>query len=167
MIFVYLNHNGYYVKGDGIEAALSCSPSLDENGEPFYPAHCQVYAVLAKALNELRGQEIGDEVMVFNDSRVIDEMNGAVSPLDDLSTEFRDRIRKEIIPEIGVNIFFRKKNTRTIMREVLDAKRAMVDVPDKKKKLELLSQQEEQINRSNSVRALNKLKENWNNGKRN
>jgi hypothetical protein len=164
MICIYLNGNGYYIKGDGIEVALSCSPNLDENGEPFYPEHCHVYAVLSKALNELRGQDLPGEIMVYNDSRVIDEMNGGVPPLDDLSGEFRNRIRREIMPDIVGTVFFRKKNTRAIAQEVSRAKSAMVDVPDKNNRLEELMQQHAASQRTKSLRALDKLKENWKNG---
>jgi len=167
MICIYLNGNGYYITGDGIEIALSCSPNLDEHGEPFYPEHCHIYAVLSRALNELRGQELPGEVMVYNDSRVVDEMNGAVSPLDDLGAEFRNRIRREIMPDIGGTVFFRKKNTHAISQQVGEAKRTMVQVPDKNRKLEELMQQHAEAQRTKSLRALDKLKENWNHDKRN
>ena len=167
MISVYLNGNGYYIRGDKIEAALFCSPKLDDNGESFYPEHCHVYAVLSKALNELRGKDLSDDVMVYNDSRVIDEMNGAVSPLDDLSTEFRDRIRREILPEVGANIFFRKKNAQAIRQQVALGKNTLVDVPNKVQVLEELIEQHNTAQRNKTLRALDKLKENWRNGKRN
>ena len=167
MICVYLNSNGYYIKGDGIEAALSCSPSVNSNGEPFYPEVCHVYAVLAKALNELRDHNIQDEVTVFNDSRMIDEMNGVVTPIDSLGQEFRDRIRHEILPEVPATVFFRKKNNKIIERHLAAATASMIDVPHKIKRLTELSEQRQKVQRTKSLRALDRLKEWWKNEQRN
>jgi hypothetical protein len=165
MICIYLNSNGYYISGDGMEIALSCSPNVDENGDLFYPEQCHIYIVLSKALNELRGKDLPGEVMIYNDSRVIDEMNGTVSPLDELSGELRDRIRREVMPEIGGTVFFRKQNTRTIMKKVLHGRDSMIDVVDKSIILKEIVKQKEETSRSNTLKALDKLKEDWKNVK--
>jgi len=165
VIEIYLSYNGYHIKGNGVDAALSCSPKLDENGETFYSEYVQVYVVLAKALNELRNRQLSEDITVYNDSRLIDEMNGVVPTIDDLSLEFRDRIRREIMPTIGANIFFRKKSTKIIRQHIALAQDTMISVPNKKQQLQSLQEQHVTEQRDKSLKALDKLKENWKNGR--
>lgn len=166
MITVFINSKGYYIKGNGIEIALSCSPKLDSAGQPFYDEHFQLYAILAKALNALRQREMLEDVMVYNDTRLIDEMNGVLQPLNSTSAEFRNGIRRQILPEINGTVFFRKKSKHLIDQNVANAKRGLVEVPNKLKILDRLATTNKESVKTRALNALQKLKENWN-GKRN
>ena len=161
MITIFINSRGYYIKGNGIEIALSCSPKLDNTGQPFYGEHLQLYAVLAKALNNLRKQQLTEDIMVYNDSRLIDEMNGIVQPLNNLSAEFRNGIRRQILPEIESNVFFRKKNQYAIKQQVDNAKKSLVATPNKLKILDRLATTKIAAIKNKANNALRRLKENW------
>ena len=165
MISVFINNKGYYIKGNGIEIALSCSPKRNDSGELLYDEQYHVYAILAKALNNLRNQDIKEDIMVYNDTRMIDEMNGMLKPLDDINTSFRDGIRRTILPEINSNVFFRKKSQTMLAQYIDSAQQSMVSVPNKLKIIDKLIAIKEQAYKSRSIKALRKLKERWTNGK--
>ena len=165
MISVFINNKGYYIKGNGIEIALSCSPKRNDNGEPLYDEQYHLYAILAKALNNLRHQDIKEDIIVYNDTRMIDEMNGMVRPLDDINASFRDGIRRTILPEISANVFFRKKSQVVLTQHIESAVQSMVSVPNKLKIIDKLINIREQAYKSRSVKALQRLKEKWIHGK--
>lgn len=165
MISVFINNKGYYIKGNGIEIALSCSPKRNDSGELLYDEQYHVYAVLAKALNNLRQQKLTEDIMVYNDTRMIDEMNGMLRPLDDINASFRDGIRRTILPEINANVFFRKKSQIVLAQHIDNARHNMVSVPNKLKIIDKLIEIREQAYKSRSIKALRKLKEKWIHGK--
>jgi hypothetical protein len=162
MILVFINNKGYYIKGSKMEIALSCSPKLNDSGEPLYDEQYHIYAILAKALNNLRQQNLTEDVMVYNDTRMIDEMNGTLRPMDDLNASFRDGIRRTILPEISANVFFRKKSQAVLEQQIDNARRSLVDIPNKLKIIDKLIENKEQIQKRRSIKALKKLKERWN-----
>lgn len=161
MISVFINNKGYYIKGDGIEIALSCSPKRNDHGEPLYDEQYHLYAILAKALNNLRQQKLTEDIMVYNDTRLIDEMNGMLRPLDDINASFRDGIRRTILPEIDANVFFRKKGQTVLAQHIEHARRNLVEVPNKLKIIDKLIGIRERAFKSRSIKALQKLKEKW------
>jgi hypothetical protein len=167
MISVFITSKGYYIKGDKIEVALSCSPKLNDSGEPLYDEQYNIYAVLAKALTNLRQQKLTEDIMVYNDTRMIDEMNGMLQPLNDISMSFRDTIRRIILPNINANVFFRKKSEAVLVQQVESARRNLIEVPNKLKIINKLIASKEQTYKNRSIRALKTLKKRWKHGKRN
>lgn len=154
---VYFNSTGYYITGNETEVSMSCSPSLDRTGNRLYTDAQHLYVVLAKALNEIRGKDT-EEITVFNDSRVIDEMNGVVAPLDDFCKEMCLGIRRSLLPELSGNVFFRKHNSHTLEHYVSGGHDAMIKVDNKFARLKDISDREESEHMQNKVKALHRLK---------
>lgn len=111
MIRIFFNGDGYFVSGEGVEISRRCSPALTERGDLiFQPIHHQ-YKILYLALTELRHLHLKEDVIVYNDSRVIDEVNGHVQPQDTSCTEWLNAIKRHAIPNIKPIVFFRKKSS--------------------------------------------------------
>jgi len=100
MIVVYFNETGYYVVGGGIEIAQSCPQALTESGTPIFLALHHTYWMLYRALKELQGKEMGEDVVVYNDSRIIEEMNGVAEPFDNICDRWQKAIRRKLLPAI-------------------------------------------------------------------
>lgn len=110
MITVFFNKEGYYVVGEGLEATLKCSPATDELGKPIFHELHHTYKVLFLALKEVaRKERIQGDVIVYNDSRIVDELNGQVQPLDEVCGKWQRTIRRELVPHIRSVVSFRKK----------------------------------------------------------
>ena len=119
MITVYITKEGYYIQGEGVEATLRCSPALDEQGNPIFHELHHTYKVMFLALKEVaRKSTIQGDVMVYNDSRIIDELNGKIQPLDDVCRTWQRVIRRELVPSIRSVVMFRKKHAEFIARNV-------------------------------------------------
>lgn len=119
MITVYVTKEGYYIQGEGVEATLRCSPAMDDQGTPIFHELHHTYKVMYLALKEVaRKDAIQGDVMVYNDSRIIDELNGTTQPLDDVCRTWQRVIRRELVPHIRSLVLFRKKHTEFIARNV-------------------------------------------------
>ena len=120
MIRIFFNGDGYFVSGEGVEVSRRCSPAITERGDLiFQPIHHQ-YKILYLALTELRHLSLKEDVIVYNDSRIIDEVNGHVQPLDISSQEWLNVIRRHAIPGIKSVVFFRKKSDRDVTSAIND-----------------------------------------------
>lgn len=109
MITVVVSKEGYYINGEGVEAALRCSPALNDCGKPIFHELHHTYKVMFLALQAVaRKGAIQGDVIVYNDSRIVDELNGAV-PLDEVCQRWRQTIRREVMPHIRSIVMFRKK----------------------------------------------------------
>jgi|SRR5689334_10197148 len=119
MITVFVTKEGYYVNGEGVEASLRCSPAVDERGNPIFHELHHVYKVMYMALTQVaKAKTIRGDVMVYNDSRIVDELNGEVGPLDEVCQKWRTVIRREIVAHIRSSVLFRKKASDYIVSKV-------------------------------------------------
>lgn len=110
MIAVFVSKEGYYIHGDGVEAALRCSPALDSEGNPIFHELHHTYKVMFLALQLIaKKASIQGDIIIYNDSRIIDELNGSVPPLDEVCERWRQVIRREIIPHIRSIVTFKKR----------------------------------------------------------
>ena len=118
MIKVFFNETGYYTVGEGVEISRRCSPALTERGDQiFQPIH-HAYRVCFLALKELAYIDVRDDVMVYSDSRIIDEVNGIAKPLDDTCEQWLQTLLRSVVPSIKAVVFFRKKSIGEIQASI-------------------------------------------------
>jgi hypothetical protein len=130
MIIVYVTQDGYFVQGEGVEACLRCSPALDDRGNAIFNEIHHTYKVIYMALKEVaRKDAIQGDVVVYNDSRIIDELNNVARPMDEVCERWQKCIRREIIPSIRSIVIFRKKAANFI-RERVATGQNMLAAPD-------------------------------------
>lgn len=109
MIRVFFNEEGYYIAGENVEISRRFSPAITDRGDKIFQSiHC-TYKILYSALCELKQIHIKEDIMVYGDNRIIDEINGICLPLDDSCDQWLKIIRRHIVPSIRSVIFFRKK----------------------------------------------------------
>lgn len=126
MITIYFNETGYYVIGGGIEIAQSCPPALTESGSPvFHPLH-HTYWMLFRALKDVQGKKTQEDVMVYNDSRIIEEMNGIAEPFDETCGRWQKAIRRNVLPAIRACVLFRKKPSGFIGERVVEGQKTLL-----------------------------------------
>ena len=121
MIRVFFNEDGFYVAGESVEISRRSVPATTERGDKiFQPIH-HTYKIVYNALSELRSLGIQEDVIVFSDSRIIDEINGYCQPLDEVCDIWVKKLRRDVLPTIRSVVFFRKKPSsfikETIARE--------------------------------------------------
>ena len=143
MIRVFFNEDGYYVAGEGVEIARRCSPALTERGDRIFQPLQHTYGVLYFALKELSKLDIRDDVMVYGDSRIIDEINGIVGPLDATNKRWLQALQRSVVPSIKSVVFFRKKAAVDVEREVSAGHAVMLPQIDQGT-LEEIARKEEQ-----------------------
>lgn len=118
MIKIFFTEEGYYVIGNGVEIARRCSPALTDRGDRiFQPIHHE-YKILYLALAELQRIDSKEDAIVYGSSRIIDEINGLVKPLDEINSSWLQIIRQDILPTIKAVVFFRKKSPDFVQREI-------------------------------------------------
>lgn len=162
MITIFVNKDGYYVAGEGIEATLKCSPATDECGHPIFHELHHTYKVMFLALKEVaRKQNIQGDIMVYNDSRIVDELNGSLPPFDDICRRWQTAIRRELVPCIRSLVFFRKKATELVNTKVAIGKTLLTDSPTIA--IELAQKLEQNKVRSLKGRVLDRFKRMWKN----
>jgi hypothetical protein len=166
MILVFVTKDGYYVAGEGVEASFKCSPATDERGYPIFNEIHHTYKVLFLALREVaRKRDIQGDVLVYNDTRIVDELNGDVQPLDDVCRKWQQTIRRELVPAIRSLVFFRKKNAEYIKSQVKSGE-VLLTPGDPAKLNELatkLTQLEKEAAQSFKTRAIARFKRTWKN----
>jgi len=166
MITVYVTKDGYYVAGEGIEAALKCRPATDERGNPIFNEIHHTYKVLFLALKTVaRNSGIQGDVMVYNNSRIVDELNGHVPPMDDVCRKWQQTIRRELVPSIRSLVFFRKKNAEFISYKVKSGE-ALLTPSDPAMMSELAARADRiatEHSRTFKQRALARFKRMWKN----
>jgi len=166
MITVFVTKDGYYVAGEGVEASFKCTPATDERGHPIFNEIHHTYKVLFLALKEVaRKQGIQGDVMVYNDSRIIDELNSQVPPLDDTCRRWQQTIRRELVPTIRSLVFFRKKTAEYVKAKVRDGEDLLA--PKDHSKVSELAAKLDEIDkdqaRSLKRRTINRFKRMWKN----
>lgn len=112
MINIYVNLDGYYITGPNIEIAARCPMQPD-----VHPLLHQ-YAVIFAALIDLRSSGSKDDVIVYNDSRIIEELNGTALPLTPDLQNWNAYIKQTVIPMVSGIVFFRKKNASFLAQKI-------------------------------------------------
>jgi hypothetical protein len=167
MITVFVTKEGYYVKGEGVEASLRCSPALDSHGNPIFHELHHTYKVMFLALKEVaRKGCIKGDVIVYNDSRIIDEMNGNAKPLDEVCQKWQMLFRRQVLPHIRSIVVFRKKASDYIMSQVRLGHSLLTpsDPATINELTERLEKAEVEKIRSFKGRILDRFKRMWTNG---
>lgn len=167
MITVFVTKEGYYVAGEGVEASFKCSPATDERGNPIFNEIHHTYKVLFLALKEVaRKQSIQGDVLVYNDSRIVDELNGHIKPLDDVCRKWQEAIRRELVPTIRSLVFFRKKTGEFVKSQVKIGESILINDPAILRELaSKLDTVEREKAHSFKQRALTRFKKMWKNAK--
>lgn len=130
MISVFFNEAGYYIKGDGIEVARSCPPALTESGSTVLPPLHHLYAVLYHVMKEVQTGNGQEDIMIYSDSRLIEEINGVIESMDDTCTRWVKQIRRNLIPAVRSCVIFRKKSSDLIGRRVQEGLDRMIGSVD-------------------------------------
>jgi signal peptidase I len=118
------------------------------------------------ALREVaRNKGVKGDVLVYNDSRIVDELNGQIQPLDDICRKWQQLIRRELVPSIRSLVFFRKKHGDYVQTKVeIGASMLSTNDPvvlrDIANKAEVVKTQQA---RSLKARVLDRFKRTWNN----
>ena len=168
MITVFVSKEGYYICGDGIEAALRCSPALDDHGNPIFHELHHTYKVMFLAMQVIAKKgKIDGDVIVYNDTRIIDELNGNISPFDDVCQKWRQVIRREVMPCIKSIVTFRKRAQDFIATKLAAADKLVTS--QDRTALKALAEKSKHIEqaktRSTKARVLDKFKRMWKNDK--
>lgn len=130
MISLFFNETGYSVQGDGIEIVQSCSPAVDTDGNRvFNPIH-HLYGVCFRALQELVSFSSIEDITVYNDSRVIDELNGVATPNDSTCGHWHSVINRSVLPTIKACVLFRKKSPDYVAARIRTAQDKSIVVID-------------------------------------
>lgn len=160
MIRVFFNEDGYYMAGENVEISRRYSPAITERGDRiFQPIH-HTYKILYNALCDLRDTRIKEDVIVFNDSRIIDEINGYCQPLDDVCDQWLKTIRRHVLPSIRSMVIFRKKTSDLIKGSIMDGHRTMMPTVDLKRVADIIEYQEQENMRRKKSAAI-RLKQSW------
>lgn len=164
MIRIFFTEDGYYVAGESIEVTRSCSPALTARGDRiFQPLHHE-YKVLYLALSEIREANISDDIIVYGTSRIIDELNGNVRPLDSTNERWLSVLKRDVIPFIKAVIFFRKKELKAVQQTLADAHGQMLAQLDRRT-LETIAAHEIERNQSlesnKKQQLIQKLRDSW------
>ena len=164
MISVFFNEDGYYVAGEGIEISRRCSPALTTNGDKiFQPIH-HSYKVLYLALCELRDMSVVHDIVVYNDSRIIDEINGTTDQLDSTCKQWLQILRRNTIPSVKSLVLFRKKPTNHINTAIANAHSDMLSQLNAVQRLELAVQESKTLEKQAHEykrAAVDRLKKSW------
>jgi hypothetical protein len=127
VISVFFNSQGYYIEGEGVEIARSFSPSVDQSGRPMMEPLQHLYVVLACALKELRATDTnGTDIIVYNDSRLIEEMSNEVEIPCCVCNELKLVIRRKLLPDLPGLVLFRKKSASYVNEKVQYGKTTML-----------------------------------------
>ena len=164
MITVFLNEDGYYVTGENVDVTQRFSPALTTHGDRIFQTIHHVYKVLYLALCEVHAMNIQDDVMVYNDSRIIDEINGNVESLDSTCDKWLKILNRRTIPSIKSVVFFRKKPTTQLDVTIADAHDNMLQKlsgPDRQRIAERETKLREAREKTRNQKLINKLRENW------
>ena len=104
-----------------------------------------------------------EDVVVYNDSRLIEEINGVVIPLDDTHARWLEIIRRRTLPQLRSHVLFRKKSTRFVTQYVEAGQKSLIGSVDPKTRLDIM-QKENDREEERKKNTLQRFKRNWNNG---
>lgn len=163
MTQVYVNQKGYYIKGEGIEAAQSCSPKTIQ-GARVTTDHEHEYLILIFALKRLSKSRVRDAVVVYSSSKIIEECNGQILPETKEEAALLNSLRIHILPQIRSVVYFNKKTSQEVDAIVHDAKKNLIELtPEQKKQLEKVREKARADARERASRAIQNLKNRYGN----
>lgn len=165
MIGIYFNESGYYIQGSRIERAWSCSLAVTETGTPIFSPTHHLCGVLYRVLRELETLQTTEDIIIYNDSRLIEEINGVVEPLDDTHEQWISVYRKELLPHIRSHVLFRKKSIEFVRQRVEAGQKRLIGSIDPAVHLENIRRKEHETEQRKE-RTLQRFKEDWTNGNR-
>lgn len=120
MIEVFVNEKGYLIYGPALKGWPVVVVRRCYRASIFQPIH-HTYKVLYLALKELINLSLKTDIMIYNDSRIIDELNGLVEPLDHVCQKWKNILKRHTLYEIKSLVFFRKKNSEFIEDKLQEA----------------------------------------------
>ena len=164
MITVFFTEDGYYVTGDGVDIAQRCTPALTEQGDRIFLPQHHTYKVLYLALCELREAQVHNDIMVYNDSRIIDELNGSIGPLDTTCDEWLKTLKRDVIPTIKSVVFFRKQAASVVGAMVAYAHGDMLDQIDRRQRQVMAEKEvatQETTRKTRLQQRVERFKQSW------
>jgi len=164
LITVFFNEDGYYIAGEGVEISRRCTPAMTEHGDKIFPPQHHAYKVLYLALCELRAAQVQQDIMVYNDSRIIDELNGNIGPLDTTCNEWLKTLKRDVIPTIRSVVFFRKQSTTYVKASIVASHGDMLDQIDRRTRKEIAEREaktQEANRKTGRKRLVDRLKLSW------
>jgi hypothetical protein len=164
MITIYFTHEGYFVTGEGVDVSRRCSPALTSEGDPVFQRLHHTYKVLYLALKEISCVVVQEDIVVYGDNRLIDELNGVCPPLDGTHKKWLEVIRQHIIPDINGLVFFRKKPPQQVKSAIKGAHSGMLDQIDEHTLSEIAhkeKERQEQESAARKKRLVSNLKSKW------
>ncbi len=164
MIEVFFNKTGYYIIGPNIEIAKSVNP-LKIEGENVLTDLQHLYAVLSMVLIELLSNPSSKEdITIYSDSRLIEDMRGITSGMDELCVKTVRYLRRKVIPSIKGVIFFRKKSSDYINSKIKSGQDALIGELDDSIKDREIAKVEQTIadnNQQNKRNRIQNFKQDW------
>jgi len=109
-----------------------------------------------------------NDIMVYNDSRIIDEINGQIEPLDETCGEWVKTLRQDVIPTVKAVVFFRKKPTNHINSTIASAHGDMLSqMSDEQKRAIAIREHHirQALESEQKRKAIQRFQENWLRGK--
>lgn len=164
MIRVFFNEDGFYVAGESVEISRRSAPATTERGDRiFQPIH-HTYKILYNALSEIRSLGIKEDVIVFGDSRIIDEVNGYCQPLDDTCDQWVKILRRDVLPTVRSVVFFRKKPA-SFIRETIGREHARMlpslDINTAREIAANAAEHVQQTSKNRRKQARDRLRKSW------
>jgi hypothetical protein len=107
---------------------------------------------------------VQDDIIIYNDSRIIDEINGYVDALDSSCDEWLKIIRRDAVPDVRSLIFFRKKPGHYIKSTIADAHGKMLPRLDGRQR-QALAERETKLREARKQhrthKLIDRLKKSW------
>ena len=164
MIIIFVNEDGYVMTGDSIKSARRCSPALTDHGDRIFQPQHHTYGVLYKALYEVRESGSGHDVIIHNDSRIVDELNGTIEPLDSVCERWLETLNRNVLPRIKGVVFFRKRDTTHLNSIISAGHEEMLGKADPTKRAALAERQakvQQDQQQKGRKKILQRFKESW------
>jgi hypothetical protein len=123
-----------------------------------------MYGVLERALRNVQNASSAENIAVYNDSRVIEEINGNAEPLDDVCRRWCDVIRQQRLPDIKPVVYFRKKSPDFISDNITRGHLALIHSVDRKQRDRSLKAQAISLAKQRTTRqqsAVNRFRQTW------
>lgn len=157
MIKIFFNEDGYYIIGEGVEIARRLRVALTEQGDPIFQTIHHTYKVCYLALKELIDLQIQDDVIVYNDSRIIEELSTGINSLDDTCAKWQNVILRYVVPNIKSVVFFRKRSMTEVQNVIREGHGKLLKTIDEKSIAKIMDHNKYNKNKI----VLEKLRKNW------
>ena len=143
MINCYFSDRAYYIVGKELEIYSSLVVAQEDQIHQTYWAFLMLLPELATTK---------DNVTFFNDTRLIDDMNGVAAPLDQWTKEAK-RMAGQMLSSLYGIVLFRKLDKIKLDKVLANASEAMID-PKKKNDLATKVVEDFAIKHSSRVQRL-------------